>query len=70
MHNIGSSLSPHSFHVIPSSWFMRNVCFSDCFDISIHFFSFLTVSLITLFFLLPVNFIFQDVVADPPVQLP
>ena len=25
--------------VIPSSWFMRLVCFSDCFDISIHFWS-------------------------------
>ena len=40
--------------------FMRIVCFSDCFDISIHFF--LIFSLTTLFFLLPVNFIFQDVV--------
>ena len=41
---------------------MRIVCFSDCLDISIHFFSFLIFSLITLFFLLPVNFVFQDVV--------
>ena len=37
------------------------LCFSDCLDISIHF-SFLIFSLITVFFLLPVNFIFQDVV--------
>ena len=30
MHIVGSSLSPHSFHVIPSSWFMRIVvCLSD-----------------------------------------
>ena len=44
------------------------VCLLDCFDISIHF-SFLIFSLITLFFLLPVNFIFQDVVDKSPAQL-
>ena len=47
---------------------MRIVCLSDCLGISIHFFSFLTVSLITLFFLLPVNFIFQDVVDKYPAH--
>ena len=46
---------------------MRIVCLSDCLDISIHFF-FLILSL-SLFFLLPVNFIFQDVVAKLPVPL-
>ena len=39
---------------------MRIVCLSDCLDISIHI-HFLIFSMITLFFLLPVNFIFQDV---------
>ena len=38
------------------------VCFSDCLDISIHFFFLISVSLITLFFLLPDNFNFHDVV--------
>ena len=37
------------------------VCLSDCFDISIHFFFLISVSLITLFFLLPANFIFHNV---------
>ena len=45
------------------------VCLSDCFDISIHFFFLIFFSLINLFFLLPVNFIFQDVVDKSPVQL-
>ena len=61
-HCIGSSLGAHSSmhgHLVV-------VCFSDCLDISIHFF-FLIFSLITLFFLLPVNFIFQDVVDKSPV---
>ena len=47
------------------------VVVSDCslFDDST-FLSFLTIfSVITLFFLLPVNFIFQDVVDKSPVQL-
>ena len=58
----GSALT-HPIHV---SCFMRIVvvCPSDLFDISIYF-SFLTVfSLITLSFLLPVNFIFHDVVDE------
>ena len=48
-HCIGSSLSPHSSmhgHLVV-------VCFSDCLDISIHFVFLISVSLITLFFLLP-----------------
>ena len=45
------------------------LCVSLIFDISIRF-SFLIFSLITLFFLLQVNFIFQDVVDKSPVQLP
>ena len=44
------------------------VCLSDCLDISIHFFFHIFFSLITLLCLLPVNFIFQDVVDKPPVQ--
>ena len=55
--------------VIPSSWFMRIVCLSDCLDISIHFFFLISVSLITVFFLLPDNFIFHDVVDKSPVHL-
>ena len=47
---------------------MRIVCLSDCFDISIQF-HFLIFSLITLFFLLPVDFIFQYVVFHPAVHL-
>ena len=39
---------------------MRIVCVSDCLDISIHFFFLIFFSLITLSFLLPVDFIFQD----------
>ena len=40
------------------------VCLSDChlFDNSVHFFFLTIFCLITLSFLLPVNFIFQDVV--------
>ena len=47
------------------------VCLSDCplFDNSIYFFILTVFSLITLFFLLPVNFIFQGVVDKSPVQL-
>ena len=59
-------------HPIPRSCFMCHlVCLSDCplFDISIHFFFLTFFSLITLSFLLPVNFIFQDVVDKSPVQL-
>ena len=48
---------------------MRIVCLSDCLDLSSHFFFLISISLITLFFLLPVNFIFQDVVDKSPVQL-
>ena len=48
---------------------MRIVCVSDCLDISIHFFFLIFFSLITLSFLLPVDFIFQDVVDKSPVQL-
>ena len=49
------------------SCFMRIVvCFSDCLDISIHF-SFLIFSLIALFFLPPINFIFQVVVDKYPL---
>ena len=44
------------------------VCLIDLFDISIYF-SFLPIfSLITVFFSLPVNFIFQDVVDKFPVH--
>ena len=53
----------HSSH--PRSCLMRIVRLSDCFHISIHFFFFIFISLITLLFLLPVNFIFQDVVDQP-----
>ena len=42
------------------------VCFSDSTSI---YLPFLIFSLITLFFLLPVNFIFQVVVDKSPVQL-
>ena len=46
------------------------MCLSNCFHISIHFFLFLnSISLITMFFLLSVNFIFQDVVDNPPVRV-
>ena len=41
---------------------MRIVCFSDCLDISIHFFFLISISLITLFFLLPDTFNFLNVV--------
>ena len=47
---------------------MRIVCLSDCLDISIHFFSFLTFSLNTLFFLLLDNFSFRDVVDKYPAH--
>ena len=57
-HTHGSSLGPHSFHHMHGDLFV--VSFSDCLDIS----------LITLFFLLPVFFIFQDVVDKSPVQTP
>ena len=46
-----------------SSWFMRAVSItSDLFDFSIHFTSFLIISLITFQFLLPDTFNFHDVV--------
>ena len=69
MHPFGSSLGPHSLYPIHVSCFMRIVCVSDCLDISIHFFFLIFFSLITLSFLLPVDFIFQDVVDKSPVQL-
>ena len=66
MHNIGSSLSPHSFHV---SSHLHGSCVLLCLSLiasTSHFF--LISSLITLFFLLPVNFIFQDVVDKSPAR--
>ena len=46
------------------------VCLSDCplLDNSIHFFFLTVFSLITLSFLLPVNFIFLDVVDKYPAH--
>ena len=66
----GSSLGPHSLIPSMSHVSCALLCVSlIALDNSIHF-SFLTVvSLITLFFLLPVNFVFQDVVAESPVHL-
>ena len=40
----------------------------DLSDFSIHFFSFVIISLITLLFLLPDTFNFQDVVGKHPVH--
>ena len=56
--------------VIPFSWFMHIVRFSGCLDISIDSSSSssCSFSLITLFFLMPVNFIFQDVIAKSPLR--
>ena len=41
---------------------------SDLFDFSIHFFSFLFISLIFLTFLLPYTFYFLDVVDEQPAH--
>ena len=52
-----------------SSWFMRAVsAASDLFDFSLHFISFLIISLITLLILVPDTFNFHDVVDEYPAH--
>ena len=64
--HFGSSLSLRSSH-FSSSCFMRTVSVaSDLFDFSLHFISFLNISLITLTFLLPDTFTFLSVVDKYP----
>ena len=70
MHTHGSSLGPHSSHLL---FHVSVVSGCSLFDDSLFddstFLSLLTIfSLITLSFLLPVNFIFQDVVDKFPVH--
>ena len=64
-HCIGSS--SHSSHVARACVISLCVA-SDLFDTSIHFFSFLFISLITLFFLLPDNFNFHDAADKYPAH--
>ena len=58
--------SSHSSHVARACVILLWVLFLDLVDFSIHFFSFLIISLVTLLFLLPDNFNFHDVVDKYP----
>ena len=66
-HCIGSSSHLSHFHAHVPCVISLSVA-SDLFDISIHFFFLISISLITLFFLPPDNFNFHDVVDKYPAH--